>query len=146
MNWYILKHMKTVAFSLQPYRQILVQVNSYYQKLWYEIIVKLVMLHVLHWLMFWKVVFSHNWIYVLRVGIHPYLLSQVFSGHHFVVIAPLGLCSLLGGLFEYVSAANYFGELVEWCGYGLASWSVQGGAFALFTFCVLLPRAQEHHR
>ncbi|XP_024434305.2 3-oxo-5-alpha-steroid 4-dehydrogenase 1 isoform X2 [Desmodus rotundus] len=51
-----------------------------------------------------------------------------------------------GGLFEYVSAANYFGELVEWCGYGLASWSVQGGAFALFTFCVLLPRAQEHHR
>ncbi|KAF6127432.1 steroid 5 alpha-reductase 1 [Phyllostomus discolor] len=51
-----------------------------------------------------------------------------------------------GGLFEYVSAANYFGELVEWCGYGLASWSVQGGAFALFTFCVLLPRAQEHHQ
>ncbi|KAF6357582.1 steroid 5 alpha-reductase 1 [Rhinolophus ferrumequinum] len=51
-----------------------------------------------------------------------------------------------GGLFEYVSAANYFGEVVEWCGYGLASWSVQGGAFALFTFCVLLSRARQHHQ
>lgn len=56
------------------------------------------------------------------------------------------LCFLPGGLFEYVSAANYFGEVVEWCGYGLASWSVQGGAFALFTFCVLLSRALQHHR
>ncbi|XP_072608787.1 3-oxo-5-alpha-steroid 4-dehydrogenase 1 isoform X2 [Vulpes vulpes] len=51
-----------------------------------------------------------------------------------------------GGLFEYVTAANYFGEVVEWCGYGLASWSIQGGAFALFTFCILLTRAQQHHR
>ncbi|KAM8815322.1 3-oxo-5-alpha-steroid 4-dehydrogenase 1 isoform 2-T2 [Rhynchonycteris naso] len=51
-----------------------------------------------------------------------------------------------GGLFEYVSAANYFGEVAEWCGYGLASWSVQGGAFALFTLCVLLTIAQQHHQ
>ncbi|ELK08156.1 3-oxo-5-alpha-steroid 4-dehydrogenase 1 isoform X1 [Pteropus alecto] len=51
-----------------------------------------------------------------------------------------------GGLFEYVSTANYFGEVLEWCGYGLASWSVQGAAFALFTFCVLLCRARQHHR
>ncbi|XP_006875031.1 PREDICTED: 3-oxo-5-alpha-steroid 4-dehydrogenase 1 [Chrysochloris asiatica] len=51
-----------------------------------------------------------------------------------------------GGLFEYVTAANYFGELVEWCGYALASWSLQGGAFAFFTFCVLFSRAQQHHR
>ncbi|XP_008053073.1 3-oxo-5-alpha-steroid 4-dehydrogenase 1 [Carlito syrichta] len=50
-----------------------------------------------------------------------------------------------GGLFEYVSAANYFGEIIEWCGYALASWSIQGGAFALCTFCFLLGRAKEHH-
>lgn len=50
-----------------------------------------------------------------------------------------------GGLFEYVTAANYFGEVVEWCGYGLASWSVQGGAFAFFTACILFTRAQQHH-
>ncbi|XP_042853748.1 3-oxo-5-alpha-steroid 4-dehydrogenase 1 isoform X1 [Panthera tigris] len=51
-----------------------------------------------------------------------------------------------GGLFEYVTAANYFGEVVEWCGYALASWSVQGGAFAAFTFCILVSRAQQHHQ
>ncbi|KAB0349993.1 hypothetical protein FD754_014850 [Muntiacus muntjak] len=50
-----------------------------------------------------------------------------------------------GGLFEYISAANYFGEVVEWCGYALASWSIQGWAFAVFTFCVLFTRAQQHH-
>ncbi|XP_003134204.5 3-oxo-5-alpha-steroid 4-dehydrogenase 1 [Sus scrofa] len=51
-----------------------------------------------------------------------------------------------GGLFEYVTAANYLGEVVEWCGYALASWSIQGSAFALFTFCVLCTRAQQHHQ
>ncbi|KAB0399279.1 hypothetical protein E2I00_013137, partial [Balaenoptera physalus] len=51
-----------------------------------------------------------------------------------------------GGLFEYITAANYFGEVVEWCGYALASWSIQGWAFAVFTFCVLLTRAQQHHQ
>uniref|UniRef100_A0A0D9RXN4 3-oxo-5-alpha-steroid 4-dehydrogenase n=1 Tax=Chlorocebus sabaeus TaxID=60711 RepID=A0A0D9RXN4_CHLSB len=51
-----------------------------------------------------------------------------------------------GGLFEYVTAANYFGEIVEWCGYALASWSVQGVAFAFFTFCFLSGRAKEHHQ
>ncbi|KAM9680262.1 3-oxo-5-alpha-steroid 4-dehydrogenase 1 [Dama dama] len=51
-----------------------------------------------------------------------------------------------GGLFEYISAANYFGEVVEWCGYALASWSIQGWAFAVFTFCVLFTRAQQHHK
>ncbi|XP_003462298.3 3-oxo-5-alpha-steroid 4-dehydrogenase 1 [Cavia porcellus] len=51
-----------------------------------------------------------------------------------------------GGLFDYVTAANYLGEIVEWCGFALASWSLQGGAFALFTFTVLYPRAEQHHR
>ncbi|KAL0628915.1 LOW QUALITY PROTEIN: 3-oxo-5-alpha-steroid 4-dehydrogenase 1 [Plecturocebus cupreus] len=50
-----------------------------------------------------------------------------------------------GGLFEYVTAANYFGEIVEWGGYALASWSVEGAAFAFFTFCFLSSRAKGHH-
>ncbi|OBS82393.1 hypothetical protein A6R68_23618 [Neotoma lepida] len=49
------------------------------------------------------------------------------------------------GLFEYVSAANYFGEIMEWCGFALASWSLQGGVFALFTFSTLFTRAKQHH-
>ncbi|XP_032135019.1 3-oxo-5-alpha-steroid 4-dehydrogenase 1 isoform X1 [Sapajus apella] len=51
-----------------------------------------------------------------------------------------------GGLFEYVTAANYFGEIVEWGGYALASWSVEGAAFAFFTFCFLCGRAKGHHQ
>ncbi|XP_057646181.1 3-oxo-5-alpha-steroid 4-dehydrogenase 1 [Chionomys nivalis] len=51
-----------------------------------------------------------------------------------------------GGLFEYVTAANYLGEIVEWCGFALASWSPPGGAFALFTISTLLTRARQHHQ
>ncbi|XP_028909953.1 3-oxo-5-alpha-steroid 4-dehydrogenase 1 isoform X1 [Ornithorhynchus anatinus] len=51
-----------------------------------------------------------------------------------------------GGLFEYVSGANFFGEIVEWYGYALASWSVEGAAFATFSASFLINRAQLHHR
>ena len=29
-----------------------------------------------------------------------------------------------GGMFRYVSSANYFGELLEWLGFAVASWSL----------------------
>lgn len=51
-----------------------------------------------------------------------------------------------GGMFEYVSAANYFGEIVEWTGWAIASWSLPAIAFAVFTFCNLAPRAWQHHQ
>ncbi len=36
-----------------------------------------------------------------------------------------------GGMFELVSAANYFGEIVEWCGFALAAYpSLPAGALA----------------
>jgi protein-S-isoprenylcysteine O-methyltransferase Ste14 len=46
-----------------------------------------------------------------------------------------------GGLFEYVSNPNYFGEITEWLGWALATWSVPGLGFALFTVANLVPRA-----
>lgn len=51
-----------------------------------------------------------------------------------------------GGLFEYVSCANFFGEIVEWFGWALATWSLPGLAFALFTVSNLVPRAYNHHK
>ena len=51
-----------------------------------------------------------------------------------------------GGLFEYVSAPNYLGEMIQWTGWALASWSLPGLAFAIFTVANLLPRAVSHHR
>lgn len=51
-----------------------------------------------------------------------------------------------GGMFEYVSGANFFGECLEWTGFALASWSVSGLAFAAFTWANIGPRALQHHK
>jgi protein-S-isoprenylcysteine O-methyltransferase Ste14 len=50
-----------------------------------------------------------------------------------------------GGLFEYVSCPNYLGELMEWTGWAMATWSLPGLAFALWTAANLVPRAKSHH-
>lgn len=46
-----------------------------------------------------------------------------------------------GGMFRYVSSANYFGEFVEWVGYAVLTWSLGGFVFAVWTFANLAPRA-----
>jgi steroid 5-alpha reductase family enzyme len=51
-----------------------------------------------------------------------------------------------GSLFRLVSCPNYLGEMLEWCGYALAAWSLAGLAFAACTVANLLPRALSHHR
>ncbi len=51
-----------------------------------------------------------------------------------------------GGMFRYVSSANYFGELTEWIGFAVASWSWAGVVFVLWTFANLAPRAASLRR
>lgn len=51
-----------------------------------------------------------------------------------------------GGAFRWISGANYFGEIVLWCGWALMSWTLAGLVFALFTIANLAPRALSHHR
>lgn len=46
-----------------------------------------------------------------------------------------------GGMFKYVSSANYFGELLEWVGFAVLTWSWAGVVFAWWTFANLAPRA-----
>ncbi len=50
-----------------------------------------------------------------------------------------------GGLFRWVSCPNYLGEIIEWCGWALATWSLPGLSFALWTIANLAPRARSHH-
>ncbi len=50
-----------------------------------------------------------------------------------------------GGLFSWVSCPNYLGEIIEWCGWALATWSLPGLAFAVWTIANLAPRARSHH-
>ena len=49
-----------------------------------------------------------------------------------------------GGLWEYVSNPNYFGEIIEWGGFALAAWSLPALAFVLFTVANLVPRAHAN--
>ena len=46
-----------------------------------------------------------------------------------------------GGIFRYVTSANYFGEWLEWTGFAILTWSWAGAVFALWTFANLCPRA-----
>lgn len=51
-----------------------------------------------------------------------------------------------GFLFEYVSGANFLGEIVEWIGFAIACWSLPGFTIAFCTMCNIGPRAIQHHR
>lgn len=51
-----------------------------------------------------------------------------------------------GGLWEYVSNPNYFGEIMEWCGWALAVWSLPALGFVVFTIANLVPRAWANRK
>ncbi len=51
-----------------------------------------------------------------------------------------------GGMYRFVTSANYLGEFVEWCGYAILTWSMGGLVFAVWTFANLAPRARSIHR
>ncbi len=51
-----------------------------------------------------------------------------------------------GGLYRFITCPNYFGEILEWAGWAIATWSLAGLAFTVYTFANLAPRAVTHHR
>jgi 3-oxo-5-alpha-steroid 4-dehydrogenase 1 len=50
-----------------------------------------------------------------------------------------------GGLYRWISCPNYLGEVIIWLGWALATWSLPGLAFAVWTMANLVPRAHSHH-
>ena len=50
------------------------------------------------------------------------------------------------GFFRYVTGAHYFGELIEWTGFAILTWSIPGAVFALWTFANLAPRANAVYK
>lgn len=51
-----------------------------------------------------------------------------------------------GLLFSHISSPHYLGEIIEWAGWAVLTWSVSGLAFFVFTFANLFPRAISAHR
>ena len=48
-----------------------------------------------------------------------------------------------GGMYNYVTSANYLGEIIEWMGWAILTWSLAGFVFFWFTMSNLVPRAHS---
>lgn len=46
------------------------------------------------------------------------------------------------GPFKYVNSVNYLGEIMEWFGFAILTWSVSGLVFCLWTCANIIPRAK----
>jgi 3-oxo-5-alpha-steroid 4-dehydrogenase 1 len=52
-----------------------------------------------------------------------------------------------GGLFKYISGANFCAEILEWLGFAIATGgAISGVTFACCTACNIGPRAVAHHK
>ena len=50
------------------------------------------------------------------------------------------------GMYRYVTSANYFGELLEWFGFAVLTWSSAGFLFLFWTACNLVPRSHALYK
>jgi protein-S-isoprenylcysteine O-methyltransferase Ste14 len=98
--------------------------------------------------------YSASWLaspaFLLGVGI--FLLGWMINQHADNVLLRLrgpledGYRIPHGGMYRFVSCPNYLGEMLEWMGWAIATWSMAGLAFAVFSIANLLPRAIANHR
>ncbi len=50
------------------------------------------------------------------------------------------------GMYKYVTSANYFGEIVEWVGFAVLTWSLSGVMFAIWSMANLVPRSNSIYK
>ncbi len=101
------------------------------------------------WIFFFSPSYPHSWLWSPQfiVGAALFFIGFVINLHSDYIIrhlrAPGDTRHYLpqGGMFRWVSSANYFGELVEWIGFAVLTWSWAGAVFAWWTFANLAPRA-----
>jgi steroid 5-alpha reductase family enzyme len=51
-----------------------------------------------------------------------------------------------GWLFNYISCPHYLGEIIEWGGWAVMTWSLSGFVFFIFTLANLFPRGIASHK
>lgn len=107
-----------------------------------------------YWFGYLAPVYDNSWLYDPRFIIGIILF---FTGMYINISSDNKLISLrkggekgyfipYGGLFEYISSPNLFGEIIEWTGWALLTWSLPGFSFMIWTMANLIPRAVDHHR
>tara|TARA_B110000196_G_scaffold109156_1_gene94611 strand:- start:64 stop:816 length:753 start_codon:yes stop_codon:yes gene_type:complete len=50
-----------------------------------------------------------------------------------------------GGLYKYITCPNYFGEIIQWTGFAIITWSFPALLFVLWTMANLIPRAKAYN-
>lgn len=99
-------------------------------------------------------VYDLSWFYDPRfiIGVIVFFTGMAINIHSDHVLRHLRKSGETGyklprrGMFKYVSCPNYFGEIIEWTGFAIATWSLPGLAFAVFTTANLMPRAFSNHK
>lgn len=92
---------------------------------------------------------SHPWVWA---GILLFFLGMGINIHSDRVIRrlrkPGDTAHYLpsGGMYRYVTSANYLGELLEWTGFAVAAGTAAAWVFVLWTAANLVPRAAAIHR
>ncbi|OWY21180.1 DUF1295 domain-containing protein [Sphingobacteriales bacterium UPWRP_1] len=77
------------------------------------------------------------------------MLLNIYSDYHLMNLRKPGETGYkipAGGLFNYISCPNLLGELAEWAGYALMTWSLPALVFWLWSIANLVPRAKAHHQ
>ncbi len=98
--------------------------------------------------------YSLSWFYDARFigGFTVLIIGLAINWHSDTILINLrnpdeqGYKIPYGGLFQRVSCPNYLGEIIEWSGFALMTWSLPALSFVLWTMANLVPRALAHHK
>jgi protein-S-isoprenylcysteine O-methyltransferase Ste14 len=98
--------------------------------------------------------YSNHWFQspILYVGLALFIIGYVINKRSDYILSHLkrdennGYVIPQGGMFKWVSSPHYLGEIIEWTGWAIMTWSISGLAFAIFTFANLAPRAITAHK
>ncbi|MBW7936881.1 MAG: DUF1295 domain-containing protein, partial [Flavobacteriales bacterium] len=94
----------------------------------------------------WFADYPENWVYDYRfiIGIVLFVIGVAVNWYsdtrliHLRKPGETGYVIPQGWLFKYISCPNLFGEVIEWLGYAILTWSLAGTVFFIWTFANLV--------
>ena len=106
------------------------------------------------WLTFLGPILSINWFIAPQfiIGIIIFFFGMIINIHSDYILRNLRKPGETeykipyGGVFRWVSCGNYLGEVIEWIGWAILTWSLFGLIFVLCVMANLVPHARSHHR